>query len=269
MLIDSHTHVNSEQLFPDADQTIADCLAKEIWMVNIGTDFKSSEQAIALAEKNDEGVYASIGVHPTGLPDESFSFDDFKKLAGSSSKVVAIGETGLDYYRLYADADNADSADKTIRQQKEAFRSCIKLANELDLALVVHLRSADKEPHKAYDDALVILKEEGARRGVIHCYGGDVEHAQRFVELGFNLGITGIVTFKNALTLQNVVRMIPLEHLIIETDAPYLAPEPVRGSVNTPLNVVHIAAKIAELRGNSVEHISEETTINARRMYVI
>lgn len=265
MLIDTHTHVNSEQLSPNADQIIAECLAKEIWMVNIGTDFQSSKQAIELAEKNDEGVYASIGVHPTGLPDESFNFENFKELAKSSSKVVAIGETGLDYYRLKAEEDNTE----IINQQKNTFRSCIRLANELDLALVVHLRSADREPHKAYDDALEILKEEKARRGVIHCYGGDVEHAQRFVELGFNLGITGIVTFKNALTLQNVVRMIPLEHLIIETDAPYLAPEPVRGSVNTPSNVVHIAAKMAELRGDSVERISEETTINARRMYVI
>lgn len=263
MLIDTHTHVNSEQLSPNADQIITDCLSKEIWMVNIGTDFQSSEQAIALAEKNDEGVYASIGVHPTGLPDESFSYDKFKMLAGTSSKVVAIGETGLDYYRIDTEAT------EVINQQKAAFRGFIKLANELDLALVVHLRSADKEPHKAYDDALEILKEEKARRGVIHCYGGDVEHAQRFVELGFNLGITGIVTFKNALTLQNVVRMIPLEHLIIETDAPYLAPEPVRGSVNSPLNVEYIAAKIAELRGATVEQIAEETTINARRMYVI
>lgn len=264
MLIDTHTHVNSKEFEEDKIEVIKKCLDQEIWMVNIGFDVASSKQAIHLSDHFDDGVFCSVGMHPDELIKEPFVKNVLKDLAKRSSKVVAIGETGLDYNRLVAGQEDMMKA-----RQFDAFRKSIALAKELDLALVVHLRDSKENLGQAYDDAIKILTEEKAGRGVIHCFGGSPEQAKRFIELGFNIGITGIITFKNSKQLQDVVRQTPIENLVIETDAPYLTPEPHRGKRNEPSYVRLVAEKIADLKGLTFEQVAEETTVNARRMYVI
>jgi TatD DNase family protein len=283
MLIDTHTHLNMHAFEGEEDELIKKCLDEDIWLVNVGTKLSTSQKAIELAERYDEGVYATIAIHPIHLHDDieeydeldgkpytfttkkqSFDYDTFKALAQSSSKVVGIGETGLDIYRL-----EGKTREEVLADQEPVFRKSIKLAQELDLAVVVHGRGEANDPYGVYDDIIRILKEENAQRGVVHCFGGNVEQALQLAEMGFCIGVTGIVTFKNAQMLHDIVRAVPLESILIETDAPYLAPEPFRGKRNEPSYVKYVAEKIAELKGVSVDKIAQETTINARRMYII
>jgi len=283
MLIDTHTHVTFHEFKGESEEVVSRALEQEIWLVNIGTKLETSQAAIELAEKFEEGVYASIGIHPIHLiaditesasfeghqssfttKKQTFNYDEFKKLAQSSSKVVAIGETGLDYYRL-----GDKNLEEVRKVQTEVFRQSIRLAKELNLALVVHGRGEADKPYAVYDEIIQIIKEEKISRGSFHCFGGTLEQAREIVELGFNIGVTGIVTFKNAQVLQTIVKSIPLENIVIETDAPYLAPDPYRGKRNEPSYVSYVAAKIAELREIPLEKVMEETTVNARRMYII
>lgn len=264
-IIDTHTHVHSKEFDADRAEVLKRAIESGMWLVNIGTDFEDSRAAIELAEKSEEGVYATVGIHPTSLVDEkTFIAEELRKLAQSSPQVVAIGETGLDFYRT-----SEEDLPAVKKIQEDAFRKSIRIANELNLALVVHARGSQKDPYGVYDLIHSILVEEKAGRGVIHCYGGNVEQAKKFVELGFNLGITGIVTFKNAEMLRQVVTSVPLENLVMETDAPFLAPEPHRGQRNEPSYLIEVAKKIAELKNISVEDVAAETTVNARRMYII
>lgn len=283
MLIDTHTHLNMKAFEGEVDEIIKKTLDQDIWMVNVGTKYSTSQRAIEIADAYDEGVYATIAIHPIHLVDEvtesdeidgkeytftttqqKFDYEEFKKLATSSPKVVGIGETGLDIYRL-----EGKTKEEVLALQEEPFRQSIRLANELDLAVVVHGRGEADDPYGVYDEIIRILKEEKAKRGVVHCFGGNVEQALQLAEMGFNVGVTGIVTFKNSEMLQNVVRAVPLENIVIETDAPYLAPDPFRGKRNEPAYVSYVAQKVAELKGLDVEKVANETTINARRMYII
>ncbi len=283
MLIDTHTHLNMKAFEGEEDALVRKCLEQDLWLVNVGTKESTSRKAIEIAERYEEGVYATIAIHPIHLIDDitesdeingteysfttkqqTFEYDTFKKLAQSSSKVVGIGETGLDVYRL-----GDKTKEEVIALQEEPFRQSIRLANELNLAVVVHGRGAADDPYGVYDDIIRILKEEGAQRGVVHCFGGNVEQALQLAEMGFNVGVTGIVTFKNAQMLQDVVRAVPLENIVLETDAPYLAPDPYRGKRNEPSYLPYVARAVAALKGISEEKVADETTINARRMYVI
>jgi len=267
MLIDTHTHVNFNEFEADTREVIERAFAHDVWMVNVGTKLETSKSAIALAEKYDEGVYATVGVHPIHLVDaitETSDYDVLRALATSSPKVVGIGEVGLDYYHT-----EGKSTAEIRALQMPAFRQAVRLAKELNLALVVHARGEKEAPYAVYDEILSILCEEGAVRGVAHCFGGTLEQAQAFIALGFNIGVTGIVTFKNAGQLQEIVKTIPLEHILIETDAPYLAPQAHRGERNEPSYVRFVAEEIAKLRDISFEKVALETTINARRMYII
>ncbi len=268
MLIDTHTHVQSEEFTHEQDELILRTVEKDIWMVNVGTTLETSKQAITLAEKHEDGVYATVGVHPAYLIDEKnpieYNETSLRELAQSSPKVVAIGETGLDVYRL-----GSKTQEEVMKIQEPVFRSSITLARDLDVAVVVHARGTEQDPYGIYTDIIRILKEDRVARAVVHCFGGTVEQALMLAEMGYMIGVTGIVTFKNAHMTHDVVRAVPLENIVIETDAPYLAPEPYRGKRNEPAYVHYVAHKIAELKGVSQEKVASETTINARRLYVI
>jgi TatD DNase family protein len=204
--------------------------------------------ALAMAYPN---LYATVGVHPDYPDTPEPSVDDLIALA-AREKVVAIGETGLDYYRETGDLD----------WQRERFRTHIRAARRAGLPLVIHTRASA-------EDTLRIMREEGAEEagGVMHCFTETAEVARAALSLGFYISFSGIVTFKNARELQAVAEEIPLDRILIETDSPYLAPVPMRGKTNEPSYVPHVAAKIASLKGIPVEAVASASTMNARRLF--
>jgi len=221
-------------------------------MVTVGIDLESSKIALEFASLF-EGVYAAIGYHPneSKLMDV-LGWEELEKLA-HNKKAVAIGETGLDYYRRRS----------TIRQQMEAFKKHLNLARKLDLPLIVH----DREAHR---DIMKILKE-GAQglKVVVHCFSGDMDMARKCLEEGYYIGIGGVVTFKNAKTLQLIAKEIPLKNILLETDSPFLAPHPFRGKPNEPKYIPLIAEKIAEIKGISLEKVADVTSCNAQEFFGI
>jgi TatD DNase family protein len=209
-------------------------------------------------------VYAAVGLHPIHTPGgssnpEEFDFDEYKALASSSKKVVAVGETGIDFFH---DETNVAS-------QAEVFKQHIRLAKELDLAVIIHGRNSRDGRKNAYAKIYEIVKAEGISRAVVHCYGGTWEEAQRFVDLGLKIGFTGIITFPKTQSLADIARRLSAEQILIETDCPYLAPEPHRGQQNMPQYVRFVAEKIAEIRGISYNEIAEQTRRNAEVLFNI
>ncbi len=249
---------------------LADCQANDVWLVNVGSQLATSRQAILLAEHYPHGVYAAVGLHAVHVSDqpEPFRAADYAELIESSSKVVAVGETGVDYYRL----PKGKEAEEVARQ-REVFIQSLRLARQYNKALIMHTREHPTKPPAAYADLLKILKDEqaaGLPRGVIHCFLGTPEEAQAFIELGFYVGITGIITFsKKAERLQAVATALPLEKILIETDCPYLAPEPHRGKRNIPQYVEFVARKIADLKGATFAQVAEQTAQNARKLFAV
>lgn len=224
----------------------------------ICTTLEEFDAVHALALQYDN-FWASAGVHPDTEGLREPSYEELVAL-GSRPRVVAIGETGLDYYRLNG-RSVADMA-----WQRERFRVHIRAARTLDKPLVIHTRSAS-------DDTLAILKEEGegagaqAPRGVFHCFTETAEVARAALDLGFHISFSGILTFRNAQDLRDVARWVPMDRLLIETDSPYLAPVPFRGKVNQPAYVPHVAAQLAELKGVSAEEIGRVTSANFERLF--
>lgn len=283
MFVDSHCHVHFRAYKDEQDALIKKTLESGVFMVTVGTDRVTSQEAILCAEKY-EGVFATVGLHPEHVIDQTF-FDEnesaehfpaevfdpayYRGLA-QSKKCVAIGECGLDYYRMPEGIDKNEA----ITKQKQTVRAHFDLAHELDLPVVVHCRDA-------YADQLAINQEyldaeKLSRRGVIHCFAGTVEQARAFVAQGFYLGFTGVITFPPRKTdalidgltdIQQVIREIPIEHILIETDSPYLTPIPFRGKRNEPSYVKYVAEKIAEIRRVTVEEIEHATTENAKRLF--
>ncbi|MFA6533635.1 MAG: TatD family hydrolase [Patescibacteria group bacterium] len=288
MLFDSHCHINFNAYKDDAEEVIRRSLSKGIWLINIGSQLSTSARSIKIAEKYPEGVYAVVGLHPIHLTgditesatfngeeykfvtkQEKFDYNKYKELALSSEKVVGIGEVGLDYYYF---GENKLPAEEIKKVQRETLAGFIKLAGELDLPLVLHCRGNKGEPYGAYDDLLGILEsriknQESRIRGVIHCFGGNMEQAKKFVALGFFVGFTGIVTFKKAVELQAIVKELPLDRILVETDAPFLAPEPHRGTRNEPAFVEFVAEKVAELKGLSLAEVAAETFKNTKELF--
>ncbi len=253
-LFDSHTHLDDGRFQSDREFVIQRARAAGVrFILNPGADLASSTEAVRLAEENED-YYAAVGVHPH----EAKSVDDqvlalIKHLA-RSEKVVAIGEIGLDYHY--------DHSERSV--QREVFRRQIQLAMDLHLPIIIH----DREAHA---DVLEILKEEEAfSNGVLlHCYSGSAEMARQYVELGAMISLAGPVTFKNAKKPAEVAQEVPLDHLLIETDAPYLTPTPHRGKRNEPAHVKWVCERIAELRGLTPEEVAEATTANALRFFKI
>lgn len=267
MLVDSHAHLNFKAYSDDLSEVIGRCHDENMKVINVGAAYDTSKKAVELADGNDN-LYASVGLHPIHVYDEDFKVADYQNLIDDAKgKVVAIGETGFDYWHLQ---ESLDKGAKTIEEikdkQEDVFRSHIKLALKNNLALIIHGRNGKDKP-EAYKDIYRVLKDEGAKKGVVHCYGGNIEEAKMFVDLGFYIGFTGIVTFDKTDVLRDIVKWIPLDKMLIETDSPYLSPVPYRGKRNEPIYVRHVAEKIAEIRAKSVEEIIEISGSNAINLF--
>ena len=253
MLFDTHAHMDADAFDQDRAELIASLPGQGIGLVmNPGCDYPSSLEAIRLAETYDF-VYAAVGSHPDAcdLVDEEL-IESYRKLCKLHSKVKAIGEIGLDYH--YEDIPR--------EIQKRAFRMQMQLAAELDLPVIVHERDA-------HADGLAIVDEFPAVKGVFHCYSGSLEMANELIKRGWYIGFTGVLTFKNARKAVEVASSIPLDRLVLETDCPYMAPEPFRGRRNDPGKLYRMAERLAELRGLSLEQIHRITTENGKRLYQI
>lgn len=286
MLIDSHCHLQFNAYANDAETLIKKTLAEGVFMITVGAQKTTSQKAIQFAEKYD-GIWAAVGLHPNHLVaptyiDESELsaidqqtnaeiFDpEFYRALARHPKCVAIGECGLDYFHLPENMNR----DEVIAQQQDIVRVHFDLADELKLPVIIHCRDA-------YQDQIKLLQEyvdagKLARCGVVHCFGGSLEEAETFIQLGFKIGFTGTITFpprKNDVLIdgltpvQHIAREIPLQHLLIETDAPYLTPVPHRGKRNEPLYVKFVAEKIAEIKNISFAEVANTTFENTERLF--
>ena len=260
MLIDSHCHLNFSSFKDDYQEIIADCLDKEIGIVNVGADLNSSMCAVEIA-KDYNNVYATIGLHPTEA--EEFEKDKYQELLNNNqSKIIAIGEIGLDYYY---------QPEK--EKQKQIFIQQLNFAGKNNLPVVLHARGSKENPQDAYLDMLEILCKNTALpcscKGVIHCFGSTLKIAQKFIDLNFYIGFTGIITFKNKSVdeLKNVVKNVDLNKILIETYAPYLTPEPYRGEKNKPQYVEFVAKKIADIKNISYDVVAKATTENFKNLF--
>jgi len=251
MLFDTHAHLTDVQYDQDRDEVIQ--RAKDVgleYILAASADVASSVESVTLAQKHDF-IYAAVGVHPHSAADLNNNIISLLADFATYPKVVAIGEIGLDYYY-----DNSPR-----EAQKIWFSKQIALAKDLNLPILVH----DREAH---EDTINILKHESAKQvgGILHCFSGSVEMAREVMNMNFMISVAGSVTFKNARRLVEVVKYIPDDMMVIETDCPYLAPEPYRGKRNEPSYVRRVAEKIAEIKGKPVEYIEETTTANAKKI---
>ncbi len=257
MFIDSHCHLSFQELRVQLPSILAAMQQAQVQQaICICTTLEEFPEVLALAEAH-EHLYASVGVHPDNEGVREPSVEEVVRLA-DHPKVVAIGETGLDYYRL-----NGRSVED-MAWQRERFRVHIRAAQRTGKPLVIHTRSSST-------DTLAILKEEGAGtvRGVFHCFTEDLATAQAALDLGFHISFSGIVTFKNAQSIRDVAQAMPRDRVLIETDSPYLAPVPYRGKLNTPAYVPHVAEALAQLWGDSVAAVARTTTQNTRTLFAL
>jgi TatD DNase family protein len=252
MLIDSHAHLDMKNFDRDRDEVLKRASDGGIArIITIGIDHDSSLNAVAIAGKYDF-VYAAVACHPHKASE--CNINGLEKLVEMTSekKVVAWGEIGLDFYRRYSDPED----------QSKIFLRQLEMAKEVDLPVIIHDREAHKEVF-----AILTKMGKGERKGVIHCFSGDVDLALAFIELGYYISIPGTVTYKNASQVRNVAANIPLERVLIETDAPFLAPVPRRGKRNEPLFVGFTAKEIARLRNIQFEEVARVTSENARILF--
>jgi TatD DNase family protein len=254
MLIDTHAHLEMREFNDDREDVIKRAREAGVeYIITIGTTIESSRDAVLLADKYDF-IYAAIGIHPHEVKDILHPAYEILRHFAQHKKVVAYGEIGLDYH--YEHSPRTD--------QKRKFRDMLREARELDLPVIVHDRDA-------HEDTLQILSEEWSPDlgGVLHCFSGDVAMAKHVIEMGFSISIAGPITFPKAESLREVVRQIPIENLLIETDSPYLAPQPVRGKRNEPAFVRHTAEAIAALKGLSADDVARITSFNAMELFGI
>ena len=273
MLIDTHAHLNFNAFNEDREKIIKECLKNNIWMINVGTDYKTSKKAIDIANKYPQGVFAAVGFHPinldTGLvkmrvdPNEGSEFENFfdyekyKELA-EEKKAVAVGEIGLDFWRRPKSKKKREEFKK---KQKELFLKELNLAKELNLPVILHCRLA-------LDDMIEILRVPVfcELSGVIHCFTGNLEQARKFLEMGFYIGFNGII-FK--LDMDAVIKKTPMEKILIETDCPYLTFPGFGEERNNPFGVRYITEKIADLKNLSLKEVEETTFKNAKDLFKI
>lgn len=257
-LIDTHCHPQMGDYDGDRSEMLRRSLDAGIGLIAIGTTITDSLAGLRLAEQYPhDPVWAAIGVHPTDEDIEDVNVTDLEALL-PNRKIVAIGECGLDYFRLGPDEDP--------QLQIDLFEQQVLLAQRTNLPLVVHCRDKNGT-YGAYDDVLAILNRHRVAKFVMHCYSGDWEWAEKFLALGGLLSFTGIVTFPKSETMQEVVRRVPTDRFMVETDAPFLAPVPHRGKRNEPAYVEFVAEQVAALRGVTVDAIAAATTDNAERFF--
>ena len=252
MLVDSHAHLDIRDFDNDRPDVIDRAVSGGLTnIITIGIDVGSSLRALELARKH-AFIYASVGLHPHNA--NTFDSQELDSLAqiASDSKIVAWGEIGLDFYRRYSPRDD----------QLRSFQQQLETANDLDLPVIIHDRDA-------HDDVFKVLKKmgKGEKKGVIHCYSGDQDLAAAFIELGYYISIPGTVTYKKASHVRDVASSIPMERMLIETDAPFLTPVPKRGKRNEPLFVTYTAQEIARLRNIKFEEVARKTAENAQTLF--
>ncbi len=251
MFIDVHAHLYEG----DPEEIITNARERNVQkIVCASSDVETMQKAVALANKYEQ-VFATVGVHPQDVEIFDENVISLMEKLSQNPKVVAIGEIGLDYH---FDGPSHD-------RQKEVFIKQLKLASRLNLPIQIHIRDAMEDALKILEKNLQLLK----RGGVVHCFSGTKSDAQKIIDLGLDFTIGGVCTFKNAKSLQEVVAWLPLEKIMLETDSPYLAPEPVRGSKNSSKNIPYIAEKIAKLKNITVEEVARQTTENVKRVFGI
>ena len=289
--IDIHSHVNFKAFDEDRDEVIKRALDMDTWIINVGTQIDTSKSAVELAHKYDEGVYAIIGLHPihTGASfhdekelgeggkeftsrGEVFDKDAYRELL-KDKKTVAIGECGLDYYRMDTDS---------IEKQKKAFIAQIELANEVGKPMMLHIRNNSKDNSSrasmddarhdftksdAYKDALELLKKYAKIKGDVHFFAGSLELAKEFLDFGFTLSFTGVITFTT--DYDEVIKNTPLEMIMTETDCPYVTPIPHRGKRNEPVYVSEVVKKIALVKDLKESEVAQVVVQNAKRVFGI
>lgn len=277
MFFDSHAHINFSAYKDDGEEVLKRSIENGVFVVNVGSQYSTSKRAVEYAQKFENGVWAAVGIHPVHLKvgkfvhrdeneleetefitqGEKFEYEKYLELA-KDKKVVAIGEVGLDYHHF----EEGDDIEKLKLMQKETLVQFIELANAVQKPVMLHCWDG-------YDDLLEILQKHPVdKKGVVHSFIGSHKTAKRFLELGYKIGLNGIVTYGDS--YDRLIREIDLKDILIETDCPYLTPRPLeRGSRNEPLFVKHIAQKIADVKGISVEEIGRITTENARKIFDI
>lgn len=274
-LIDAHTHLQFAAYKDDRDEVIKRSLEAGVWLVNVGTQKDTSAEAIALAEKYNKGVYATVGLHPihTGKSfhdeaelglDQSFTsrgdvfdYEFYKKLA-FHKKVVAIGECGLDYYRA-----TSDRGHETKEKQKDAFYQQIELSKELKKPLMIHCREAFPD----LIDILVACRMSLVSGSIVHFFSGTEREANQLLDMGLFFTFGGVITFVR--DYDEIIKAVPINRILLETDAPYVTPAPYRGQRNEPLYVAEVAKKLAEIKDVSLDEIYHHTTENARNIFGI
>ena len=246
-IVDSHCHINFDELSKKLPDVLANAKQNDIsHMLCVSVNLEDFPEVKSLADQYPH-IFASVGVHPCYEDVKEPTIDDLVELA-TDDNIVAVGETGLDYFRI---------EDKDMTWQRDRFKRHISAAKTVNKPLIIHTRSAA-------DDTMRILKEEGADqcRGVMHCFAEDWEVAKKALDLGFYISFSGIVTFKSATNVQEVAKKCPIDRILVETDAPYLAPVPLRGKLNEPANVRHTAQFVADLQAMSLQQLAEHTTNN-------
>ena len=251
MLFDTHAHMDDRAFDADREELLASLPEKGIvLLMNPGCSLESSRNAAALAQRYDY-IYAAVGSHPDAADEVNPAvLEEYRRLCAQNKKILAIGEIGLDYH--YEEIPRA--------RQQEAFRAQMALAAELNLPVIVHER-------EAHEDGMRIVEAFPEVTGVFHCYSGSAEMAKWLVSRGWYIGFTGVLTFKNARKAVETAAAIPLERIVLETDCPYMSPEPFRGRRNDPGRLCRMAEKLAEIRGLSVEEIQKITVENGKRLY--
>ena len=307
-LIDSHAHLNFNAYKDDQSEVIDRALNQGIWMINVGSQYDTSKRAVEIAQKYPTGVYAAIGLHPIHLSsalvdeeeiafksrEEKFDNQKYQELVDNDQdkKIAAVGEIGLDYYHI---GSLKHESIKTLKQENDCLNSLkelqkqellkqLEFAKNNSLPVILHCRGSKEKPLDAYTDLLEVVETQyfaspanetqgiaslPCGRGVIHCFGADIATAQKFLDLGFYIGFTGVITFKNKSIdpLRQVVKYAPLDRILIETDCPYLTPEPHRGTRNEPGYVEEVAKKVAEIKEVDFEKVGRTTTENAVKLF--
>lgn len=280
MIIDTHAHVNFNAFKNDSDEVIKRALEEGVFMTNVGSQYSTSKRAVEMARNYVAGVWAAVGLHPVHLQKriieyrddeelspgeiktigEEFDYGKYLELA-KDEKVVAIGEVGLDYKHF----EQGDDIPDLIGKQKEIFLEFIKMANEVEKPVIIHCWGNYAET-KAYNDILEILRENPVeKRGIMHSFMGSHKTAKQFVDLGFKLGLSGVITYSSS--YDRLIREVDLKNIVLETDCPYLTPVPHKGERNEPVHVKLVAEKIAEIKNLRIDEVENATTQNAQNIF--
>lgn len=274
MLIDTHAHLNLPAFENDWRETAKRALDGGIWIINVGDNLETSKKAVAMAEEFSEGVYAAVGLHPSEVFDEQFEISEYEKLT-MHPKVVALGEVGLDYYRLPETIrpegtggaignQQIKSPEEIKNFQKEVLLEFLKLSVKTKLPLVIHCRDAHADMIQLLENFNRPVGPDA--RGVMHCFSGSFDEAKHYLNLGFLISFTGVVTFSNFKS--EALTKIPLNKIMVETDCPYLTPEPYRGKRNEPSYVEYVAREVARVKNEPYDEVAKITTENARRLFI-